>query len=64
MQKESEDLGPRRPKNHHAITTVLSIEAEANDPDLHCRSTTIAHDMEEAGNPNPPNTHTTMKTTK
>jgi hypothetical protein len=53
MQEEPKDLGPRRPKNHHTITTVLGAGAEANDPDLHYRGTTMAHDIEEDGDPNP-----------
>jgi hypothetical protein len=32
-QKEQDGIGPRKPKNHHAVTTTLSAGAEADDPD-------------------------------
>jgi hypothetical protein len=63
-QKEQDDLGPRRPKNHHVVTTALGAGAEADDPDTHRRGTTTAHDMEEARDPNPQYTYMTMKTMK
>jgi hypothetical protein len=47
-----------------AITIALGAGAEANDPDPHRHGTVIAHSMEEAEDPNPQDTHTTMKTMK
>jgi hypothetical protein len=64
MKEEPENLGPRNSKDHHTITTVLGIGAEVNDPDLHHHGTTIAHDREEAEDPNLQDIHTTTKTTK
>jgi hypothetical protein len=34
-------------KNHHAVTTVLRMEAEADDLGIHHHDTTIAQDTEE-----------------
>jgi hypothetical protein len=64
MKEEPENLGPRKLKDHHTVTTVLGTGAEADDPDLHHHGTTIAHDMEEAKDPNLQDIHTTTKTTK
>jgi hypothetical protein len=51
MKEEPEDLGPHMPKNHHAVTTAISAEEEADNPDRHHHDTTIAPDMEEAKGP-------------
>jgi hypothetical protein len=63
-KEEPGNLGPCKPKDHHAVIAVLGTGAEANDPDLHHHGTTIAHDMEEAEDPNLQDTHTTTKMTK
>jgi hypothetical protein len=51
-------------QDHHAVTTVLSIEAEVEDQDLHHQDTTTAHGMKEAKDLNLQSTHTTAKTMK
>jgi hypothetical protein len=35
-------------QDHHAITTVLDIEAEVDDPNLHHQDITTAHGAKEA----------------
>jgi hypothetical protein len=51
IMKEPEDPDPRTKKHHHAITTVLGIEVEANDPGLHHHDTTVAPGTEAADDP-------------
>jgi hypothetical protein len=62
--KEPTNLDPRTKRNHHAITTVLGIEAGVDDQDIHRQGITKAHDMEEAKDPNLQGTRTTTKTMK
>jgi hypothetical protein len=53
------------PKNHHAVTIVLSAEAEADHLGRHHHNTTIAQGTEEEFNdPDLHDTHTIMKMTK
>jgi hypothetical protein len=62
---EPKNLGPRMPKNHRAITTVIREEAEDDDLGLHHHDTTIAQGVEEeVDDPDLRDTHTTTKTTK
>jgi hypothetical protein len=49
------------PKDHRAVTTVLGIEAKADDPDLCHHDSIIAHDKEEAEDPNIQDIHMAMK---
>jgi hypothetical protein len=49
--KEPEDPDPRTKKHHHAITTVLGIEVEADDPGLRHHDTTAAPGTEAADDP-------------
>jgi hypothetical protein len=46
-REEPRNLDPRTLKNHHAVTTVLRMEAEADDLGIHHHDTTIAQDTEE-----------------
>jgi hypothetical protein len=53
------------PKNHHAITIVLGIEAESDDLGRHHHNATIALGMEEeVDNLDLHDTHTTTRTMK
>jgi hypothetical protein len=63
VREEPKNLGPRIRKYHHAITIVLSIEAD--DLGHHRHDTTIAQDTEEeADGPNFQDIHMTMKMMK
>jgi hypothetical protein len=51
-------------QDHHAVTIVLSIEAEVDDPDLYHQDITTAHGAKEAEDLYLQSTHTTVKTMK
>jgi hypothetical protein len=64
-KKEPKDLGPRMSKNHHAVTIVLGMETEADDPGIHHHDATVAQGTEEQVNdPDPCDIHMITKTTK
>jgi hypothetical protein len=50
--------------DHHAVTTVLGVEAVADDLGHHRQGTTKAQSMEEPEGPELPPGHTTRKTMK
>jgi hypothetical protein len=50
--------------DHHAVTTVLGIEAGVDDLGHHHQNTTTVRGMKEPKDPSHPRKHTTMKTTK
>jgi hypothetical protein len=62
--KEHTNLDPQTRRDNNTITIVLGTEAEVDNHDLHRQGTTIAHDSEEAEDPNLQGTHTTTTTKK
>jgi hypothetical protein len=62
---EPKNLGPRTPKNHRIVTTVLGEEAEADNLGLHHHDTIIAQGTEgKVDDPDLRDIHTTTKMTK
>jgi hypothetical protein len=64
--KEEEHIAikERINQDHHAVTTVLGIEATTDDLGHHHLSDIKARSMEEPEDPGPPPKHTTTKMTK
>jgi hypothetical protein len=65
MREEPKNLDPWIGKCHHAITTVLGVEAEIDGLDLHRHDTIVARNTgEEADGQNLQDIRRIMKTTK
>jgi hypothetical protein len=64
-REEPKNLDPRMSKNHHSVTIVLGMEAEADELGLHHHDSTISQDTEkEVNDPDLHDINTTMKMTK
>jgi hypothetical protein len=51
-------------QDHHAVTTVLGIEAEVDDLERHHQGDTTVQSIKEPDDPELPTKHMTTKTTK